>query len=108
MFLQLDVDGGLMARRDVDTHPVSSNLLVEWEKQAAQLLLEGFVKVKVNEGVVDVGAFGKERRENETFRSHVPVLLVENEEEGHHSVGGPGNHKTKTDAEEHLEEEVRE
>lgn len=53
-----------------------------------------------------MGAFGEEGGENKALRSHVPVLLVENEEEGHDSVRGPGNHETQANAEKHLDEEV--
>lgn len=73
-----------------------------------ELPLESLVEVEVDEWVVDVGAFGEEGGQHETLRSHVPVLLVENEKEGHDSVGGPGNYKTQTDAEKHLEGEATE
>lgn len=107
--LELDVDGvrGLMAHSDLVPHPVPSQFGAEREEKATELLLESLVEVKVDEGVVDVGAFGEEGGENKPLWSHVPVVLVENEEEGHDSVRGPGNHKTKADAEKHLEEEVR-
>lgn len=107
-FLELDVDGiwGLVARWVVGAYSISSQRGPEREEQAAKLLLKGLVKVKVDERVVDVGAFGEEGGEDKALGSHVPVLLVENEEEGHNSVRGPGNHKTQADAEKHLEEEV--
>lgn len=109
--LELNVDGmgqDLVACADVDTHSISPQLGPDREEQAADLPLKSLVEVEVDEGVVDVGAFGEEGREHKALRSHVVVLLVENEEEGHDSVRGPGNHKTKADAEKHLEEEVTE
>lgn len=93
---------------NVDPNSVSSQLVVGWEKQPVELPLESLVEVEVDERVVDVGAFGEEGGKHETLRSHVPVLLVENEKEGHDSVGSPGNYKTQTDAEKHLEGEATE
>lgn len=106
--LELNVDGvrDLMACADVDPDSVSLQLGPERDEHAAQLPLESLVEVEVDERVVDVGAFGEEGGENEALGSHVLVLLVENEEEGHDGVRGPGNHKTEADAEKHLEEEV--
>lgn len=104
--LELDVDGILVYRGDMDAHSVSSQLGPQMEEQAAKLLLESLVKVEVDERVVDVGAFGEEGGEHETLWSHVLGLLVEDEEEGHDGVRRPGNHKTKADAEKHLKEEV--
>lgn len=103
-FLKLNVDGvrGLMGHSHVVPNSVSPKLRAEGQKKAAQLPLESLVEVEVDERVVDVGAFGKQRGENKALRSHVPVLLVENVEEGHNSIGGPGNHKTQADAEKHL------
>lgn len=108
LFLELNVDGvrGLMGHGHVDAHSVSSKLGANGQKQAAQLPLESLVEVEVDERVVDVGAFSEESRENKAPRSHVPVLLVEDVEEGHNSIRGPGNNKTQADAEKHLEEEV--
>lgn len=97
---------GLLARGKVDSDPVSRQFVVGRQEQAAQLLLEGLVEVEVDERVVDVRAFGEESREDEALRRHVPRLLVEYEEEGHDGVRRPGDHEPKTDAEEHLEEEV--
>lgn len=103
-FLELDVDGiwSLEARGNVDAYSIPPQLWPKGEKQAAQLPLESLVEVEVDERVVDVGAFGKEGRENKALGSHVPVLLMENEEEGHDSVRRPGNHKAQADAEKHL------
>lgn len=106
-FLELNVDGvrGLVACGS-DPYSIPPQLWTKGEKQAAQLPLESFVEVKVNERVVDVGAFSKEGRENKALRSHVPVLLMKNEEEGHNCVWSPCNHKAQADAEKHLEKEV--
>lgn len=94
--LELDVDGilAMVDRGGGHADSVPSQLWTIGEEQAAQLLLESLVEVEVDERVVDVGAFGKEGWENKTLRSHVPVLLMENEEEGHNCVRRPGNHKT--------------
>lgn len=110
LFLELNMDRvrSLMARGNVDPNSVSSRLVVGRQKQVAELPLEGFVEVEVDEWVVDVGTLGEDGGENKTLRSHVLVLLVENEKEGHDSVGGPGDYETQTDAEEHLEAEVTE
>ena len=109
-FLELNVDGerGLVARPHVDPHLVHPELRVDGEEQTAQLPLESLVEVEVDEGVVDVGAFGEEGREHEARGRHVPVLLVEDEEEGHHGIRGPGDHEAQADAEKHLEEETTE
>lgn len=94
----------MVPRGVVDTDAITSRL-GEKGKQAPQLLLESLVEVEINERVVDVGAFGEERREHEALRSHVPVPFVENEEEGHDGIRRPGNHEAQADAEKHLEEE---
>ena len=106
--LELNVDGerGLMDRGGVDAHSVSPQPGAERDEQAAQLPLEGLVEVEVDERVVDVGALGEEGGEDEALGGHVPVLLVENEEEGHDGVRGPGDHETQAYAEKHLQEEV--
>lgn len=87
----------------MDAHSISSQPGPESDEQAAELLLESLVEVEVDEGVVDVGAFGEECGEHKAFGSHVPVVFVENEEEGHNGVRSPGNHKTQADAKKHLE-----
>lgn len=105
-FLELNVDGiwGLVASGNVDPYPIPSQPWPESDKQAAELLLESLVEVEVDEWVVDVGALGEEGWEYKAFRSHVPVFLVENKEEGHNGVRDPGNHKAQADAEKHLRE----
>lgn len=107
-FLQLDVDGILELRRGVNAHSIPSQHTSQpqGQEQAAELPPEGLVEVEVDERVVDVGAFGEEGGEHEALRSHVQVLLVENEEEGHHRVRRPGRHKTHADPEKHLEEAI--
>lgn len=106
--LELNVDGivRLVARGDVDAHAIPPKPWQQRDEQVAELLLESFVEVEVDERVVDVGAFGEESREHEAFGSHMPVLLVENKEEGHNCVWRPCDHKAQADAEKHLEEEV--
>lgn len=108
-FLKLNVDGvrGLMGRGHVIANSVSPELGAEGQKQAAHLSLESLVEVEVDERVVDMGAFGKESGKNKALGSHVSMILVENEEEGHNSIRGPGNHKTQADAEKHLQDEER-
>lgn len=107
-FLKLNVNGvwGLMGHGHVDANSVSPELRAQGQKQAAKLPLESLVEVEVDERVVDVGAFGEESGENKALGSHVPMLLVENVEEGHNSIWSPGDDKTQADAEKHLEEEV--
>lgn len=107
-FLELNVDGiwGLVSSSSVDPYSIPSQPWPESDKQAAELLLESLVEVEVYEWVVDVGALGEEGWEYKAFGSHVPGLIVENKEEGHNGVWCPGDHKTQTDAEKHLGEEV--
>lgn len=105
--LELDVNGvgGLRDDSHVDVHSIAPEFGVEGHEEAAQLPLKGLVEVEVNERVVDVGALGEESRENETLRSHVPVIPVENEQEGNGGVRRPGDHEAQADAEEHLKTE---
>lgn len=84
-------------------HAVFSPPVPEVAEQVVELLLKCLVEVEVDEGVVDVGALGKEGREHKASRGHVLVPFVENEEEGHDRIGRPGDHKTQADAEKHLE-----
>lgn len=108
--LQLDVDGvgfDLQARHRVDPHLVASHLGPEREEEAPQLLLESLVEVEVDEGVVDVGAFGEQGGEDKALGRHEAGLLVENEEEGDDGVRGPSDDEAHADAEKHLEEEGR-
>lgn len=97
--------GARLVQAQMDPHTVSSQLWAEQRYQRPQLLLESLVEVEVDKGVVNVGAFGEERGENEALRSHVATAFVENEQEGDNSVRGPGDDEAQTDAEEHLKPE---
>lgn len=81
--LELDVNGtlGLVGHGDVNAHAIAPRPRPHRHEQVAELLLERFVEVEVDEGVVDVGAFGKEGREHEALGGHVPVAFVEDKEE---------------------------
>lgn len=106
LLLELNVDGQLglgLRGAAAGANSVPAQTGPDGEEQAAQLPLERLVEVEVDEGVVDVRAFGEEGRENEALGSHVPRILVEDEEEGHNGVRGPGDHETQADAEKHLE-----
>lgn len=105
--LELDVNGtlGLVGRRGVNAHPIAPYPGPHCHDQVPELLLESFVEVEVDEGVVDVGAFGKEGREHKALGGHVPVALVEDEEERHDGVRSPGDHEAEADPEKHLWEE---
>lgn len=95
-----------MARSGMDADPIDSHFGKERGQQGFELLLEGLVEVEVNKRVVDVGTFGKEGGENKALGSHVVVLLVEYEEEGHNGIRRPGDDKAQTYAEKHLGEEM--
>lgn len=107
--LELDVNGMsvLLANGEANAHSVFPALVPEIEEQVAELFLKSLVEVEVDEGVVDVGTLGKEGGEHEASRGHVAVPFVENEEEGHNCIWGPGDHKTQADAEKHLEEDTK-
>lgn len=82
LFLQLDVNGtvALIGWREVNAHPIGQCPWPHCYKQVAELPFESFVEVKVDNGVVDVGAFGKESREHKALGGHVPVAVVEDKE----------------------------
>lgn len=109
-FLKLNVDWiwNLVIRGNADSYSISPKPAAEGVEQTAQLLLKSLVKVEIDKRVVDVGAFGKKGRIDKALRSHVRAVLMENEEKGHYSIGGPGDHKAQTDAKEHLREEITE
>lgn len=81
--LELDVNAalGLVGWREVNAHAIAPCPWPQCHEQVAELLLEGFVEVEVDERVVDVGAFGKEGREHKALGGHVPVAFVEDKEE---------------------------
>lgn len=97
----------LLANGEADAHSVFPPLVPEIAEQVLELLLKGLVEVEVDEGVVDVGTLGKEGGKHEDSGGHVVFPFVENEEEGHDCIRGPGDHKTQADAEKHLEEDVK-
>lgn len=108
--LELDVDGTRVPFPHPEADALSGFFLPELTtaEQVAELLPKSLVEVEVDEGVVDVGALGKEGGEHEAPGGHVLVSFVENEEEGHNGIRDAGDHKAHADAEEHLEENAKE
>lgn len=78
--LKLDVDGTRVLFPHPEANALSGFFLPEptTAEQVAELLPNILVEVEVDEGVVDMGALGKEDGEHEAPGGHVLVSFVEN------------------------------
>lgn len=101
LLLELKLDG-IDTVTSVESNTVRDQPRPHRRLKATELPSESSVEVKVNEGVVNVGAFGKERRKDEALWCHVPRVFVEDKQEGNNGVGSPGNDETHADAHKHL------
>lgn len=108
LILELDVDGTrvLFPLSGANVHSASFLPDPQITEELAELFPKLAIKVKIDEGVVDVGALGKDGGEHEAPGGHVVVPFVENEEEGHDGIREPGDHEAQADAEKHLEEDT--
>lgn len=109
LIVELDVDGRRVPFPLPEANVHSGFFLPDPEiaEQLAELLPKMLVEVEIDEGVVDVGALGKDGREHEAPGGHV-LVPFENEEQVHDGIREPGDHEAQADAGKHLEEDAKE
>lgn len=107
--MDLDLDGRRVSFPLSEANVHSGFFLLDPEivKQVTELLPKILVEAEIDEGVVDVGALGKDGREHEAPGGHV-LVPFENEEQVHDGIREPGDHKAQADAGKHLEEDAKE